>query len=283
MGTDHILYLTSTANFDIFPDNKPANFINRLPSPILLENNTEYEVGLVSILYPDQYYGILTGDDNYNITVFTNQQNVGVSSLTVKIHQNILAGNLEKIVKIVNRNLITHLKAHYGDIFKHIIPPKKGILRWNDEDSKVEINCHSKSTPKGLISNIKYVSIKMNTGIAQILGFNDNAEYNIFINDKSSSSVHKSPKNPSARCGVDYIYLYTDIIQPSNFGGQLVNILDCFSLHNGGNRGIHNSIYKPLNTHFIDQISIMVRDQYARPISFVDDSTLTCVIHIRPK
>ena len=82
---------------------------------------------------------------------------------------------------------------------------------------------------------------------------------------------------------MDYIYLYTDIIQPSNFGGQLVNILDCFSLQNGGNRGIHNSIYKPLNTSFIDQVSIIVTDQKARPIYFVEDATVACVIHIRPK
>ena len=42
------------------------------------------------------------------------------------------------------------------------------------------------------------------------------------------------------------MYLYTDIIQPTNFGNQLVNILDCFTLDNGGNKGIHNTLCKPL-------------------------------------
>ena len=68
-----------------------------------------------------------------------------------------------------------------------------------------------------------------------------------------------------------------------NFGSQLVNILDCFTLDNGGNKGIHNTLYKPLKNSYIDQISIMISDQNGRKINFKEDSTLTCVLHIRPK
>ena len=281
MATDHIIYLTSTGNLDIFPENTPANFINRLPTPIILENNIEYEVGLVSILYPEEYYGVLSENDFYNITVYTYQDIVGISSLTVKLHQNILAGDLAKIVKIINTNLISHLKVYYNGKFNRIFSQGR-IFQMNDDEVKVEIKCINKIPPQN-IRDIKKISLKINRGLAQILGFKANVEYDIFNNKNVNNTVHKSSINPSSRCGVDYIYLYTDIIQPSNFGGQLVNILDCFSLQNGGNRGIHNSIYKPLNTHFLDQISIKVRDQHARPIIFVEESTLTCVIHIRPK
>ena len=283
MASDHILYLTSSGNLDIFPDNSPSNFINRLPTPIVLENNVEYEVGLVSILYPDQYYGILAGSDIYNMTVYTYQEHIDVSSVTIKLHQNILAGNLEKLVKIINNNLVNHLKVYFDTKYKHVFSRNR-IIQWNEDETRVEIVRTSKILTKALVKDINKVTLKINRGLANILGFNENVEYTIFNNDKrDSSSTHKSSVNPSARCGVDYIYLYTDIIQPCNFGGQLVNILDCFSLQNGGSRGIHNSIYKPLNTHFLDQISIKVRDQHARPISFVEESTLTCVIDVRPK
>ena len=96
MASDHIIYLTSSGNLDLFPGNNPGNFINRLSTPILLENNTEYEVGLVSILYPDQYYAILANNDNYNITIYTNQKDIGTRSLIIILHKNILAVNLEK-------------------------------------------------------------------------------------------------------------------------------------------------------------------------------------------
>ena len=282
MASDHILYLTSTGNLDIFPDNRPDNFINRLPTPIVLENNIEYEVGLVSILYPDQYYGILAGDELYNMTVYTHQDDIGVSTLTVKLYQNVLAGNLEKLVKIVNNNLVSHLKAYFDTKFKQLFSRHK-FIQWNEDETRAEITRTNKVLTKDFVRDIKKVTLKINRGLASILGFNENVEYTIFHNKKDSNSAHKSSINPSARCGVDYIYLYTDIVQPCNFGGQLVNILDCFSLQNGGSRGIHNSIYKPLNTHFLDQISIKIRDQHARPISFVEESTLTCVIHVRPK
>ena len=282
MASDHIIYLTSTGNLDIFPDNRPANFINRLPTPIVLENNIEYEVGLVSILYPDQYYGVLSNNEYYDMTVYTYQDNIGISSLTIKIYQNILAGNLEKMVKIVNNNLLSHLKVYYDTKFKFLFTRNK-IIQWNEDETRVEINCINKLHNKDIIKDVQKVTLKINGGLANILGFNKNVEYMLFNNKKGNNIVHKSSINPSVRCGVDYIYLYTDIVQPCNFGGQLVNILDCFSLQNGGSRGIHNSIYKPLNTHFLDQISIKVRDQHARPISFVEESTLTCVIHVRPR
>ena len=282
MSTDHILYLTSSGNITYFPENNPARFVNRLPSPIVLENNTEYEVGLVSILYPDQYYGILANNELFYMTIYTDQKNIGISTLPVKFHQNVLAGDLEKMVKITNNLLLSHLKVYYGDRFKTLFPLGK-VLQWNEDERKVEILCTNKNSPKKLIGDIKSISLKLNSGLAKVFGFKETVTYNLFKNKQGSNSLHKSSVPPSPRCGVDYLYLYTDIIQPSNFGGQLVNILDCFSLQNGGNRGIHNSIYKPLNTHFLDQISIIVTDQEARPIYFVEDTTLTCVIHVRPK
>ena len=79
------------------------------------------------------------------------------------------------------------------------------------------------------------------------------------------------------------MYLYTDIIQPTNFGNQLVKILGCLTLDNGGNKGIHNTLYKTLKNSYIDQISIIISDQNGRVINFKEESTLTCVLHIRPK
>ena len=76
MSSDHIIYLTSSGNLDIYPENNPGRFINRLSSPIILDSNINYEVGLISILYPDQYYGILAGVDTFDMEVHTQQKGV---------------------------------------------------------------------------------------------------------------------------------------------------------------------------------------------------------------
>ena len=282
MASDHIIYLTSTGSQDLFPNNNPGNFINRLSTPIILDNNTEYEVGLVSILYPDQYYAVQADNDEFNIIVYTYQNNIPTTSLEVKINKNILAGNMGKIVKIINENLLQYMEVHYHQLFPYLFSKDEKIFRWNDVERRVEITSKQANPQVRITADIKDISIKLNRGLASLMGYNTDVQYNIFSQQRSPKT-YKSSKPPSPRCRVDYIYLYTDIIQPTNFGGQLVNILDCFSLQNGGNKGIHNSIYKPLNTTIIDQISVIVRDQKGRTIHFVEESTIMCVIHVRPK
>ena len=105
MAGDHIIYLTSSGSQNLFPDNNPGNFTNRLPTPIVLDNNVDYEVGLVSILYPDQYYAIQTDNEKFNIQLYTYQKNIGRTTLTVKMHKDILAGNMKKNLKLVNENI----------------------------------------------------------------------------------------------------------------------------------------------------------------------------------
>ena len=59
MEREHTIYLTSTGNLDIFPNNNLCRFINSLAAPITLDPNYDYEIGLVSILYRNEYYAVL--------------------------------------------------------------------------------------------------------------------------------------------------------------------------------------------------------------------------------
>lgn len=282
MASDHIIYLTNTGSKNLFPENNPGKFTNRLSTPIILDSNIEYEIGLVSILYPDQYYAILANDDNYNITLHTIQKGIKRAKLQIKIGKYILAGNIEKIIKIVNENMMQYMQAYYHEFFPYLFSNDESIFKWNNNERKVEISSKIGDPKQKITEDFIEISLQINEGLASIFGFRSNQLYTIY-NNKGNNEIHRSIVPPSPRCGVDYIYLYTDIIQPSNFGGQLVNILDCFTLQNGGNKGIHNSIYKLLNTSFIDQISIIITDQNGRSIHFPDESTITCVLHIRPK
>ena len=232
MASDHIIYLTSSGSKDLFPENNPAKFINRLSTPLILDSNVDYEVGLVSILYPDQYYAILPNNDTYNITLTTIQKGIKKARFQVKIAKYILAGDIKKLIKVVNSNLIQYMEAYYHDFFPHLFSKGDNILRWNSNEQKVEII--SKKGDPGNRATIDFleISIKINQGLASILGFRSDKVYTIYTKQQNTT-VHMGLVPPSPRCGVDYIYLYTDIIQPSNFGGQLVNILDCFTLQNG--------------------------------------------------
>ena len=121
----------------------------------------------------------------------------------------------------------------------------------DERRKKVGIN-HNVRSPTNIEDmkdgEIYEVGIYMNYGIASVLGFYPDTEHIIYGNSDERSTTF-SYTTLNAKCGVEYMYVYTDVIQPSNFGNQMVNILDCFTLYSGGNKGIHNTIYKPLKIH----------------------------------
>ena len=295
MANEHTIYLSSFGCLELFPENDNSKFINRLSTPILLDLNTEYEVGLVSILCPDKYYAITANDDKYNITVKVTPKDPSQPSRTfsIPIKENVLVGDMKKIIHIVNRNIVLYLKAALHGFFSKVFP-KETILSWDDDEDKSQLRFYVPDTDNNIttfyvpdsdntIGNIKEISLQINSGLADLLGFRSDTEYSIFNITETKSSQHVSSRLPSVDCGVEHMYIYTDIVHPTNFAGQLTNILDCFTLKNKGSKGFHNTVYKQLNTHLLNQISIRITDQRGKNIPFPEESTLVLLLHIRER
>ena len=68
MAADHTIYLSSSACSEVYANNSPSGFTNRLNTPINLNSNIEYEMGLVSMLYPSRYYAIGTTEESIFVT-----------------------------------------------------------------------------------------------------------------------------------------------------------------------------------------------------------------------
>ena len=83
MASDHMVYLSSMGCMKMYPRNKPCKFVNRLSTPIILDNDIDYEVGLVSIMYPIQYYAITSGDERFCIYIHT-RYSVNENPITYK-------------------------------------------------------------------------------------------------------------------------------------------------------------------------------------------------------
>ena len=284
MEREHTVYLTSTGNLDVFPNNNPCEFVNRLSVPITLDPNYEYEIGLVSILYPNEYYAIVGNQYKNKITFYTKYREISkIHKYSYIIKNNILAGDIERLIYCINNEiklrLMVYFDVHYAKVFG-----KGDIFFWDKYKKRIGVHYTGgpRSTEARRKGDIEHVTMAMGEGIADVLGFHTNSLYSIRGDDHEMiSTISSSPINE--KLGVDYMYLYMDVIQPSNFGSQLVNILDCFTLDNGSNKGIHNTLYKRLKKSYIDQISIMISDRNGRKINCKEDSTLTCVLHIRPK
>ena len=185
---------------------------------------------------------------------------------------------MKKLVMRLNDDLMRELNVYFDSRVAKFIKRSR-IFTWDDVQKRIVLQyVKGESFKKGEVQSI-HITFSSKAGF--LLGYRSDTQYIIYGKNRMDGSL--SFAFPSENCGVDYMYIYSDIIHPSPFAGKLVNILDCFHIDNGRNKGIHNTLYKPLNTKILDQISVIITDQNGREINFSDNSSVTCVLHIRSK
>ena len=93
-----------------------------------MDPNYEYEIGLVSILYPNEYYTIVGNQYKNRITFYTKYREISkIHTYSYIIKNNILAGDIERLLYCINNEiklrLMVYFDVHYekgsgrGDIF----------------------------------------------------------------------------------------------------------------------------------------------------------------------
>ncbi len=301
---DIYVYLSSLAGGRSFPNNTTTEFENRI-LPIHLDTGRDYEVGLCNILFPKYFYCIAEGDPNssisfygrvkqsdfdmyeYNMYTYLPERNI-ISNFTDK--------NIPAITKAINGQIVRELQAILNDSFK-IYFPYSDIIYYDRDLERVVVN--NAIVPPNDDRIYSDISIKFASHIARILGFNPNFRYTVYFqrsgDDISSSDVSEASSSspiklfaqyvPRADAGTDYMYVYTDIISPSRFGNQLVNILDVIPLPGDStSKGANSITYKPLSASTIESVAIKIANQRGKPIQFEDgENSVTCVLHIRPR
>lgn len=123
MSGEQTIYISSSACVDIYNDNTVDRFTNRLSSPITLNPNIEYEMGLVSILYPSEYYAIDSNEESMFVTILTKTPKEGIMArlYTYKCGKNILAGDIENIISTINEELLSELSELFSKNYRKYI------------------------------------------------------------------------------------------------------------------------------------------------------------------
>ena len=285
----HHIYITSTADGEIYP-NTSTSFTNNIQT-LTLDKDVEYEVGLLNVLLPRQYYIVKSGEPECSIhlecglKLAPEGSAIETRTLSGSINVNILSNDTGYLLLCVN-NIITTLLKEMLDGDKHIfLSYFKEVLAVNPTNDHLSLICYN-----GYHPTVVFIKVSFDARLAHILGFVPNTGYALF----SSLRVHEEPKTPSlvpryghapllkngdAQC----VLFYTDLVNPSRYAGKNVNILDAFSLSGGLTKGVHPTIYKSLKSKVIDSISIKLTDQKGRPMHFEEGYPVTCLLHIRPR
>ena len=145
MEREHTIYLTSTGNLDVFPNNNPCEFVNRLSVPITLDPNYDYEIGLVSILYPNEYYAIVGNQYKNKITFYTKYREISkIQKYSYIIKNNILAGDIERLIYCINNEiklrLMVYFDLHYAKVFG-----RGDIFFWDKYKKKSRCSLYGRS------------------------------------------------------------------------------------------------------------------------------------------
>ena len=204
---------------------------------------------------------------------------------SLKPPRNIASKEVRVIVEELNIYWFDILKAVFGfSNYKTYFNERRGILSYTKKKNYVCYHTRAVDGCNGL--NYCKISLLFKPRLAAILGFIPNQLYDIFVTDEGREyglqevSAH-FPPDPHAN--VDYLHLYSDIIQPTRFAGQTVNILATLSY--GGSNNYHSvqrPLYKKLSKNTIDSIAVLVTDQYGRKVYFEERRSATIILHIRP-
>ena len=139
----------------------------------------------------------------------------------------------------------------------------------------------------GPLKDLILMTMRLNRNMQNLLGLNE-SEYTLFERNPTSSGIPKTlignkqinieNKEPN------YIMIYTDIVQPSRFGSQFINILDIipFDSSMSVDRKLNRITYKNINRNVINDISILIQDP---TFKLMENESEDCVLalHFRRK
>lgn len=284
-GEEHYIYLSSLGNTDIFPNNTPNEFENRITPHIIFNPNKDYEVGLAKIFYPRSRICIAKHDYKSRIEVWgqaiTTSRPYLICTFTPKT--NIEVGNVKYMIDILNYELASELREKLKNKYEYYFPTDD-FFTYDERLRRLDLLVRNKSS---LDEYFHAIGFRFGSRIAQVLGFDQTPKYIVYeANAQNEDRVFNTPAPYLPReCdgGVDFALIYADCVSSTRYAGQNVSLLEIIPMGSTGGGDLHQIAYKPLSKTHLDTIAIKVTDQSGRPIHFDPRHSMTVLLHIRPK
>ena len=287
--SDFYIYLTSTSCIDKFPKNSSSKFTNRIFPQIIFKDIHEWEVGLISLILPFKTeYMKFDNNMQYEIKLTKKYfEKVSNNSDEIQIY------DLEKTVFINPSELFNYGPKKFFTLFiKKIaseIDIKSNLLETyflSYEKEYLLISSHFNNIPVHEdLKQILFLQISFNVHAKKLFGFDtetfslydvqDEPVINRFIGNKKINLDISHP---------NYILVYTDIVNTTQYGSQQISLLDVLPFGESYSNERKNNIisYKNLSTNIINDISIIITDPSHDILNIYSENCVIC-IHFRKK
>lgn len=271
---DFYVYLSSGANVEEFKQNKNTKFTNIFKPELDLRG--EYDVGLENVYFKPDIVRVNKADEKYKISVcvyeFDNLDNTIYDGCWDYVPEHDLLGsNLKDFIANFNLDLTRFL------VQNKVVDPKSPT-------KIVKI----KGDNRIVFSRIKYLNKKeetasivvgwmLNIGWKNVLGLENVGleRENVHIHTPTCPFPAKLPQP------ANWLYIYTDAIEPSSLGGQMVDLLGIVPMNHVQAKNTALTIYKRVRKSQIRDISIKVTNENGDPVHFEDGVELLLVLHFK--
>ena len=288
-----IVYLSNRNSKKIYEENSCSRFTNDIIPPIVFDTAYKWEVGLISCILPFKDFEsnkIMNDIYTFSIQIEFFKTDVINSSLerTIKTYDLNLPAHLfiQKNPKEIYQILIKYLDQKTGsdynqDFLTFFFGYHKSCFTLTIQNSKSMLR-------NGNLENVLSISLNINRNMQTLLGLED-SYYKLYgINPLSDGKGRLLIGNKPIQLGMihpNYIMIYSDIIEPSRFGNQFINILDILPFDNNNfslDRKLNKLCYKTVNKDIINSISIVIQDPNFNIMkNYSQDCIIT--IHFRKK
>jgi len=264
------LTLPSNSSEKYYP-NTLTHFVTKLHNDVTLEG--EWEVGLVDIMYPRNWYNV---EHQYLIITCTECRSVDPeykpsehAPTDYEFRVDVPSGYYNTVSELVDVLNSSIAKAYRDPLRSH-----NSIIRYIDESQwpKIRLNkqnrCIYITTPNDMI-------IRFTEKLSNILGMDEQAVYEPFFTGERSCDIDG---------GLHALYVYCDVLECVPVGDTMAPLLRIVAVK--GPRGDMTHIqydqprYFPLQKKIFDSIEIHIRDDAGKPIPF-DSGKLIVTLHFR--
>ena len=296
MEEDTYIYLTNTASHELYPENTPTAFTNEL-QPIHLSPKLEWEIGLVNAILPKNFYTLIYPSDYIEVysSGYWEDESLAKSLGIIRPPAVFKANTTYEIYSFINNFFTLGLRGLLGVEFSSYFPNETAgnIITYDDVAKRFAVNRRVREVPRnpdeGNLRELgeavgRCLYITFSNRLTHILGLFSEKKISIYNPIESTKEVVKAEWETKAGVKLcDHIIIYSDIVQPSRMGSQLVNLLDAFSLPNHPGKGLNPCIYHKLATNTLSSISIKLLDQDGNGLGFTKQQRTLLVLHVRPR
>ena len=310
MAVDQVIYIDSARCTNVYPNNTPSSFENRIV-PLYLDPGKTYECNLKNLVHPRRFT-LLSGEEGYQIrcitsgNINTNKIRSSAGTLTdstkmfTGLGRKIRSCDLNAVCGELNRSLWTSLKKSIGTNRKQVLRKEMGMspydnfMEMEDGDFLKFYTQYTYDRP-GKFKVFKYLlrlDVKFTPTLSKLLGFPPDTYLNIYQHNPDLK--HKVAKiseiyTPKELKRSYVTYICIDIIDKVRYADTLCHILNMAELPmNDVALYTPPEMYIPVTKMNIESMAVRLIGQDGQDVPFaLEDeggltSTTVCV-HIKER